>query len=70
MRGAAEAGVFDGLNGLERGAGGVFDGLLDIHRTAHRAGGVDAGAACFIREADEMRVIEAVFQMRQIRTLR
>ena len=69
MRGAAERGVLDRLDRLQRGAGGIFHRLHHVHRTAHRAGGVDAGAARFVGEADEVRIGEAVLQLRQIRAL-
>ena len=69
MRGAAERGVLDRLDRLQRGAGGVFGGLQHVHRPAHRAGGVDAGAARLVGEADEVRVGEAVLELRHVRAL-
>jgi len=56
VEGAALAGVLDGLDGLHGGAHGVFHGLLHVHGTAHGTGGIDAGAAGFVGEADEVGV--------------
>ncbi len=69
MRGASEAGVLHRLNGLECRAGRVFGRLQHVHRTAHRACGVNAGAARFVGEADEVRIAEAVLQLRHVRPL-
>ena len=69
MRGAALLGVLDGLDRFQRGAGGVFLGLQHVHRSARRAGGVDAGAPRFVGEADEVRVGEAILELRHVRTL-
>ncbi len=69
MGGAALLDVLDGLDRLQRGAGGVFGGLQHVHRPAHRAGGIDAGAARLVREADEVRVGEAILELRHVRTL-
>ena len=62
-------GILDRLDRLQRGAGGVLGRLRDVHRPAHRAGGVDAGAAGLVGEADEVRVGEAVLQLRQVLAL-
>ncbi len=69
MRGTPQLGVFQRLDRLQRSAGGVLARLRDVHRTAHRAGGVDAGAAGLIREADEVRVGEALLQLRHVLAL-
>ena len=69
MRGAAEFGIFHRLDRFQRRAGRVFDRLGNVHRAAHRAGRVDAGAAGFVRKADEMRISEAMLQLRHIRPL-
>ena len=69
MRGAAERGVFHRLNRLECGAGRVLDRLRHVHRPAHRTAGVDAGAARLVREADEVRIVEAVAEVRQVLAL-
>ena len=65
----AETGVFHRLNRFHCGAGGIFLRLHDVHRATHRAGGVDAGTAGFIREADEVRVGEAMLELRHVRAL-
>jgi hypothetical protein len=69
VRGAAQGGILDRLDGLQRGAGGVVGGLQHVHRAAHRTGGVDAGAARLVGEADEVRVGEAVLELRHVRAL-
>jgi hypothetical protein len=69
VRGAAQGGILDRLDGLQRGAGGVVGGLQHVHRAAHRTGGVDAGAARLVGEADEVRIGEAVLELRHVRAL-
>ena len=69
MRGAADGGILDGLDCLQRGAGGVVGGLQDVHRASDRTRGIDAGAARFVGEADEVRVGEAMLELRNVRAL-
>ena len=52
-----------------RGAHGVFARVRFVHGRAHGAGGVDAGAARLVGEADEVRIGEAVLEHRQVGSL-
>src|SRR3989344_7507508 len=69
MRGAAQTRVFHRLDRLPRSTGGVVNRLRHVQGTAHRAGGVDAGATRLVREADEVRVVEAVLENRDVLAL-
>ena len=69
MGGTPHFSVFRGLDRFQRRAGRVFYRLRNVHRPAHGAGGVNAGAARLVRETDEVRIGKPVFEMREILAL-
>ena len=69
MCGRTLAGIDCRLDRLHRGTRGVVLGLLDIHRATDRTARIDAGTTGLVREADEVRVGEAVGKMRQVGAL-
>ena len=69
MSSFAQAGIFNRLNRLHRGASGIFHRLHDVHRTTYRASCIHRSTASFVREADEVAVVETVLEVRNIRPL-
>ena len=69
MDGLALGRHLDRLDRLHRRAQGVFLGAGGVHRLTQRSGRVNRRPARLIREADKMRIGEAVPERRQIGTL-
>ena len=66
MRGAAGSGVSTAWIAFIAAPVASSVAWQDVHRPAHRAGGVDAGAPRLVRKADEVRVGEAVPELRHV----
>ena len=69
MHGRSPGNRLDRLDRLESRTGAVIRARSQVHRRPDGARGIDAGAPRFVREADEVRIGEAVLQRGQIGTL-